>query len=71
MSQSLDRIQASRTNAQSLIAKPDGHSYNLKWLVQRSKNFGALQAALDWISEKKSTVENAPFGDNRKCKAPV
>ncbi|VUZ50166.1 unnamed protein product, partial [Hymenolepis diminuta] len=66
MSQSLDRIQVSRTNGQSLIAKPDGHSYNLKWLVQRSKNFGALQAALDWISEKKITVENAPFGDNRK-----
>lgn len=70
MGQSVDRIQASRTNGESLMAMPNGSRGNksLNWLVERSKHFGALQGALDWIQEKKYNVENAPFGENRKCK---
>lgn len=67
-----DRIQVSQTNGESLMAMPNGRSGDsLRWLVERSKNFGALQAALDWIQEKRTSVERAPFGDNRKCKKLV
>eukprot|EP00108_Taenia_solium_P001365 TsM_001023200 transcript=TsM_001023200 gene=TsM_001023200 len=67
LSQSGDRILASRANGDARTAVPGGRSSNsLRWLVKQSKQFGALQAALDWIKERKETIANAPFGDNRK-----
>lgn len=69
LSQSGDRIQASRANGDAWTPITGGCSSNsLRWLVKQSKHFGTLQAALDWIQERKETIANAPFGDNRKCK---
>ncbi|KAL5108280.1 hypothetical protein TcWFU_010429 [Taenia crassiceps] len=67
LSQSGDRIKTSRANGDARTAVLGGRSSNsLRWLVKQSKHFGALQAALDWIQERKETIANAPFGDNRK-----
>ena len=48
-----------------------GSNSSLRWLAERSKHFGVLQSALDWIQDKSENVANAPFGDNRKCECDV
>ncbi|CDS39395.1 Spectrin alpha actinin [Echinococcus multilocularis] len=67
MNQSGDRIQALQANGDSWMAVPAGRSSNsLRWLAKQNKHFGALQAAQDWMQERKEAIKNASFGDNRK-----
>ncbi len=66
------RIQPVRTNGDVLLTAPDGRpTSDFRRLVERNQNFGALQSALDWIQERRTAIEHAPFGDNRKCKLPA
>ena len=69
MSQPCNLIQPSRANGNDVMAATGARNRSsLRWLIERSKKFGILQSALDWIQERSETVENAPFGDNRKCR---
>lgn len=69
------RVQPSQTSAaDTRLGAPDGKpTSDFRHLVERNQNFGAMQSALSWIKDRHSTVDHAPFGDNRtgpSCSAP-